>query len=101
MNTNRKSFKIFTLIWIGQFISVIGTSLTSFALGFWVLTETGSVTKFSFIILASVLPTVLVSPFAGVIIDRFSRKKLMILSNCVAALSTVIILVLVLAKQRS
>jgi MFS transporter, DHA3 family, macrolide efflux protein len=94
-----KSFKMFTLIWIGQMISVIGTSLTSFALGFWVLTETGSVTEFSMIILSIVLPTILVSPFAGVIIDRFSRKKLMILSNSVAALSTVVILVLVLTNS--
>ncbi|QOR68749.1 MFS transporter [Cytobacillus suaedae] len=99
MNTTNKSFKMFTLIWLGQLISVIGTSLTSFALGFWVLTETGSVTEFSMIILSFVLPTILVSPFAGVIIDRFSRKKLMILSNSVAALSTVIILVLVLSNS--
>nr|MBA5586733.1 MFS transporter [Anaerobacillus isosaccharinicus] len=90
---------MFVLIWIGQLVSVIGTSLTSFALGFWVLTETGSVTQFSMIILSLVLPTVIVSPFAGVIIDRFSRKKLMILSNCVAAFSTMIILVLVLTNS--
>lgn len=89
---------MFLLIWAGQFISVIGTSLTSFALGFWVLTESGSVTQFSMIILSLVLPTIIVSPFAGVIIDRFSRKKLMILSNCVAAFSSVIILVLVLTN---
>ncbi|MCT8136741.1 MFS transporter [Anaerobacillus sp. CMMVII] len=94
-----KSFKMFVLIWVGQFVSVIGTSLTSFALGFWVLTETGSVTQFSMIILSLVLPTVIVSPFAGVIIDRFSRKKLMILSNCVAAFSTLIILLLVLTNS--
>jgi MFS transporter, DHA3 family, macrolide efflux protein len=93
-----KSFKMFLLIWVGQFVSVIGTSLTSFALGFWVLTTTGSVTQFSMIMLSVVLPTVIVSPFAGVIIDRFSRKKLMILSNCVAAFSTSIILVLVLTN---
>ncbi len=93
---NNKSFKIFLLIWVGQLVSVIGTSLTSFALGFWVLTETGSVTQFSMIILSLVLPTVIISPFAGVIIDRFSRKKLMILSNSAAAFSTVVILVLVL-----
>ncbi|QOY35045.1 MFS transporter [Anaerobacillus isosaccharinicus] len=96
---NNKKFKMFVLIWIGQLVSVIGTSLTSFALGFWVLTETGSVTQFSMIILSLVLPTVIVSPFAGVIIDRFSRKKLMILSNCVAAFSTMIILVLVLTNS--
>lgn len=99
MRLNNKNFKMFILIWIGQLVSVIGTSLTSFALGFWVLTKTGSVTQFSMIILSVVLPTVIVSPFAGVIIDRFSRKKLMILSNCVAAFSTLIILVLVLTNS--
>ncbi|OIJ14509.1 hypothetical protein BKP35_06420 [Anaerobacillus arseniciselenatis] len=96
---HNKSFRTFLLIWAGQFISVIGTSLTSFALGFWVLTETGSVTQFSMIILSVVLPTVIISPFAGVIIDRFSRKKLMMMSNCVAAFSTSIILVLVLTNS--
>jgi MFS transporter, DHA3 family, macrolide efflux protein len=96
---HNKNFKMFLLIWAGQFISVIGTSLTSFALGFWVLTESGSVTQFSMIILSLVLPTIIVSPFAGVIIDRFSRKKLMILSNCVAAFSSMVILVLVLTNS--
>lgn len=95
MNTT-KNFKMFIIVWLGQFVSVIGTSLTSFALGFWVLTETGSVTQFSMIILSFVLPTIIAAPFAGVIIDRFSRKKLMILSNTVAALTTIAILILVL-----
>ncbi|WP_277750924.1 MFS transporter [Anaerobacillus alkaliphilus] len=90
---------MFLLIWAGQFVSVIGTSLTSFALGFWVLTETGSVTQFSMIILSLVLPTIIISPFAGVIIDRFSRKKLMILANSAAAFSTLIILALVLTNS--
>lgn len=94
-----KSFKIFTLIWFGQFASLIGTSLTSFALGFWVLSETQSVTQFSMVILSVVIPTIIASPFAGVIIDRFSRKKLMILSNSVAAFCTAIILTLVLMNS--
>lgn len=95
----KQSFNTFILIWIGQFLSVLGSGLTQFALGIWVLMETGSVTQFSFIILAFMLPMVIISPFAGVIVDRYSRKKIMLITDSVAGLTTIIILLLVVTDS--
>lgn len=53
---------VFAVIWFGQLVSVIGSGLTSFALGVWVFQRTGSATQFALIGLSAVLPRVLVSP---------------------------------------
>jgi MFS family permease len=69
-------------------ISLVGSGMTSFALSLWVYQQTGSVTQFALINLASVLPRILISPFAGVLVDRWDRRKVMILSDSFAGLTT-------------
>ncbi|MHC0035447.1 MFS transporter [Pseudoneobacillus sp. C159] len=88
------SFRTFLTIWIGQLASVIGSGLTSFGLGVWVLKETGSVTQFSLIIMCASIPAIIAAPFAGVIVDKWKRKWIMVISDTVAGLSTVTIFVL-------
>lgn len=78
----------FTTIWFGQSVSMLGTDLTAFALGVWVYQNTGSVTQYSLIILCAKLPSIVLAPIAGAIIDRHDRRWLMILSNACAALCT-------------
>ena len=56
----------FAIIWLGQVVSLVGSGLTSFALGVWVFERTGSATEFALIGLAAVLPRVLLSPLAPV-----------------------------------
>jgi MFS transporter, DHA3 family, macrolide efflux protein len=87
-------FKTFLYIWFGQLISIIGSGLTAFALGIWVLQKTGSVTMFSLILLFSTFPAILFSPFAGVIVDRFDRRNVMIISDSLAGLGTLMIFLL-------
>jgi MFS transporter, DHA3 family, macrolide efflux protein len=86
--------RIFTLIWFGQSISMIGTSLTSFALGIWVYQQTNSITQFSLISLSIALPLILISPFAGAFVDRWSRRWVMIVSDFGSGLSTLAIALL-------
>lgn len=93
------SFKTFVLIWLGQFTSVIGSKISGFALGFWILKETGSITQFALVLLAVTLPAVIVSPFAGVIVDRYSRKWIMIISDSVAGVTTLFLLTMLLFNQ--
>ncbi|HYK74770.1 MAG TPA: MFS transporter, partial [Pseudoneobacillus sp.] len=88
------SFRTFLMIWFGQLTSVIGTGLTHFGLGVWVLRETGSITQFSLIIMFASVPAILVSPFAGVIIDKWKRKWVMAISDTIAGLSTFTIFLL-------
>ncbi|MCJ7735328.1 MAG: MFS transporter, partial [Anaerolineales bacterium] len=82
---------VFTVTWLGQVISLVGSGLTSFALGVWVFRSTGSATLFAFIGLFAVLPKVLVSPFAGALVDRWDRRAVMILADTGAGLSTLFI----------
>lgn len=86
----------FLTIWIGQYVSTLGSSLTAFAAAWWVFQHTGSATQFSLTVLFEVLPFVVLSPFGGVIVDRYSRRRVMILSDIVAASSSAVLLVLLL-----
>ncbi|MEG4907846.1 MFS transporter [Microcoleus sp. F8-C4] len=85
---------VFLVVWFGQLISLIGSSLTSFALGVWVYQRTGSVTQFSLILLSAMLPSILISPVAGALVDRWNRRWCMILSDSGAGITTVAIALL-------
>lgn len=90
MNTVQNGgMRTFLLVWFGQLISLIGSSLTSFGLGVWVYQRTGSATEFALISVAAILPSILVAPVAGAIVDRYDRRKVMIFSDICAGLSTV------------
>ncbi|RVX38946.1 putative MFS family arabinose efflux permease [Nonomuraea polychroma] len=78
----------FALIWTASLLSSVGSSLTTFVLGVWVYQSTGSPTGFALVVLSGMLPGILIGPFAGVIVDRFDRRHVMIVTDCLAALST-------------
>jgi len=86
--------RVFILIWFGQLISLIGSGLTSFALGVRVYQNTGSVTQFALISLCTTLPLVIVSPIAGTLVDRWSRRWTMIISDSGSGICTLAIAVL-------
>lgn len=88
---------VFLLVWFGQLVSLIGSGLTNFALGVWVYQRTGSVTQFSLILLFGLLPSIVVSPVAGVIVDRWNRRWCMILSDSGAGITTVAVALLLVA----
>jgi MFS family permease len=94
-----RSFKVFFIIWLGQFVSLIGSGLTGFGLGVWVYLTTGSVTNLSLIMLSTAVPGIIMSPLAGVLVDRWDRRKAMIFSDSGAALCTLAIAVLFYQNQ--
>ena len=87
--------RIFFVIWLGQVVSLLGSKLTEFAMGVWVYQNTGSITQFGHVILLMYLPNVLISPIAGVLIDRWNRRYAMILSDAGAGICTLVVMVLV------
>lgn len=88
------NLRTFYLVWIGETVSLLGSSLTSFALGVWAYQNSGSVTQYALIGLFAALPALLLSPIAGALIDRFDRRKLMILADAGTGLTTLAIVVL-------
>ncbi|MBW4534881.1 MAG: MFS transporter [Pleurocapsa minor HA4230-MV1] len=89
----------FLIVWVGQVVSLLGTKLTEFALGFWILDQTyqdtGTITQFALTILFMYLPKVIISPLAGVLVDRWNRRFAMIMSDLGTGLVTIAILALV------
>ena len=81
----------FIRIWVGQLVSTIGSYMTVFALMIWIWQETGSATTLALVTFFSQLPRIAVTPFAGIIVDRFPRKQLMLLGDVVAATGTLVI----------
>ncbi len=89
-----KGMRTFSVIWAGQLVSTIGSGLTGFALGVWIYQETGSTTLFALNMLAYALPSILLSPIAGALADRWDRRIVMILSDTGAGISTLMIAIL-------
>jgi len=80
--------RIYLLIWFSQFVSSIGTSLGSFALGVWAFRQNGSATEYAMIAFTATCTAILVSPLAGVLADRWDRKRLILFGDSGAAVMT-------------
>ena len=91
--------KIFTLVWLGQFVSIIGSTLTSFALGVWVYQGTESVTQFALISLFTTLPAIVISPLSGALVDCWNRRWVMILSDFGESFNTLVIVLLLFTAR--
>lgn len=89
----------FYVFWVGQFVSIFATRMTNFAITLWAWDLTGTVTGLVLVGVISYLPGVILSPFAGTLIDRWNRKLVLALSDAGAAVSTVILLYLFTTGQ--
>ena len=84
----------FTVVWLGQVVSVLATQMTAFGITLWVYERTGSATALGLTQSCYMAPLLLLSPLAGVLVDRYDRKWLMVASDLGAGLGTVTMLVL-------
>ncbi|SDY51701.1 MFS transporter [Lachnobacterium bovis] len=90
-NVKRNMFLLFA----GRFISDFGTALFRFSLSLYVLDITGSSTLFSLILTLTILPGILVSIFAGAIVDKYDKKKIIGIADLLSAICTGILFVLI------
>ena len=74
-------FRTFLILWSGQFVSLVGSALSGFALGVRVYQLTGSVTQLGLVYMLVFVPQVLFSPLAGYLVDRWGRKRALLVSN--------------------
>jgi DHA3 family macrolide efflux protein-like MFS transporter len=84
----------FFTIWTGQTFSLVGSSLVRFALIWWLTESTGSATVLAMANLAAFVPIVVLGPFMGVIVDRWSRRWIMAVADGAVALLTLVLAVL-------
>src|SRR5512143_1833322 len=75
----------FTLMWIGQLISTMGSALTSLAASIYVYKVTGSAASVGLMLMATAAPSLIVGLIAGVFVDRIDRKKIMIAADLLRA----------------
>ncbi|MFX1330776.1 MAG: MFS transporter [Promethearchaeota archaeon] len=83
--------KDFMKILGGQGFSLVGSALVQFSLVWWLTITTGSAIVLAIATIMALLPQILISPFAGVLVDRWNRRKVMITSDGIAALMIVIL----------
>jgi len=82
--------RVFAIIWTGQLFSTLSSSVVSFAVIFWLSVQTGSAEVLAFATLASLLPQLVLGLFTGVLVDRWDRKRTMIVADLyIAALTSV------------
>jgi DHA3 family macrolide efflux protein-like MFS transporter len=84
----------FFTIWTGQAFSLLGSQLVSFAVIWWLTKTTGSATILATASLVGLLPQVILGPFTGTLVDRWSRRITMIVADSLIALATVVLAIL-------
>src|SRR5512143_968926 len=88
--------KTFLVLWSSQAVSLFGSALVEFALAWYLTKETGSATILATAMLIALLPQVVLGPIVGPFVDRWDRKKIMVISDASVALITVGLVVLFL-----
>jgi DHA3 family macrolide efflux protein-like MFS transporter len=86
----------FFTVWTGQSFSLLGSMLVQFALIWWLTQTTHSATVLATASLVGMLPQVFIGPVAGALVDRSSRRLVMILADGLIALATVVLALLFL-----
>ncbi len=94
-----KHFTDFMRVWKGQTLSAFGSQMSQFSLGIWLFNQTGSVAQFGLIMMAQLLPSMLLLPVAGILADRYDRRKLMIICEVGLMLTSIFLYILALIGE--
>ena len=84
----------FSIVWFGQLVSVLGSSMTNFGLTIWAYQKYGSATALGVIGTSFLLPFLLLMPLAGIMVDKYNRKLMMMVSDLFAVCATVGVFIL-------
>ena len=94
-STNRPTGMFgFTIVWLGQIVSVLASSMSQFGLSIWMYDQTKSALAMGMMQVFFITPFLIISPIAGVMVDRHNRKLMMMVSDLAAGLATLAILAL-------
>ena len=78
----------FWLLWGSQALSIVGSFAVQFAIIWWLTQTTGSVTVLATATLIGLLPQVVLGPFFGALVDRWNRKRIMLVADSAIALAS-------------
>ncbi len=78
----------FIVVWLGQIVSVLASSMSHFGLTIWMYQRTESAMAMGLMQVFFITPFLLLSPIAGVMVDRYNRKLMMMVSDLVAIVAT-------------
>lgn len=90
MSTQKLFTKNFSLLILGQASSLFGNTILRFALSMYVLEITGSATVFASILAMTMIPTILLSPFGGILADRANRRNIMVMLDFISGVAVLI-----------
>ena len=94
-NRNSKNWKTpFFVIWFGQAFSLLGSNLVNFALVWWMTESTGSATVLATSTALIFVPRIFLGPFVGALVDRWDRRKVMLVADGLIAGLTIVLSVL-------
>ncbi|WP_245730264.1 non-ribosomal peptide synthetase/MFS transporter [Micromonospora pallida] len=89
----------FGLVAAGQIVSSTGTALTNFAIPLWIYLETGSLARFALFAILGLVPGLLVAPLAGALVDRTSRRRMLLFAGVAAGAANAALAGLVLTDR--
>lgn len=89
-----KDLRSFLLLWGSQTVSELGTAMTNYALIIWVYGRQGTASSLTLLTLCSFLPTIFFRFIGGALADRWDKKRVMLLSDLLAACGTLTVLAL-------
>lgn len=92
ISTNEHSLKSYLLFWIGQLFSLFGSQIVVFAIGVWITIEYENITLMAITMLVSFVPSLILTPITGVFADKFNKKKILIISDFLQAVFTIILI---------
>ena len=81
----------FLVLWTGQALSIVGSMAVQFALIWWLTQKTGSAAVLAMAALVGLLPTVVLGPVIGVLVDRWDRKRVMLAADGMVALASLVL----------
>lgn len=90
-----KNLRSYLILWATQSISTLGSAMTGYALVLWLYLDSGSALQTALLSVCSYAPYVIMSIFAGALSDRWDKKKTMLICDLLAALSTVLVFILI------
>ena len=95
----QKELRVFSIIWVGQLVTRLGSAMTRFALIIWAYEQAGNATTLALMGFFSCISFVLISPFSGVLVDRWNRRRVMMFADFGAGIMTIVMLIALSTNQ--